>query len=435
LFITGAGFYSIASAGYFITWFFPAHPTTGWLFNSHFLHLGLFGLYMLIVDFWQLPVYNPRLHQFGKVCIAVLITVSITGFCINYFTGNFNLSNNINLCTFVFPFSYATTVLYVCWHRLSRAQRYLYYGIVMFAAAALLVTLSSAIMHERSLLLAPWITNFTILAVFILFATGLKEELRQHEKDKFAALNSLNQFQKQQTIVLEAKVEERTKALQQSNELLATQKTLLAERNTRIETLINELSHRVKNNLQLLYSLISLQLPLVQDESSRNILRGNTARIKAMMLVNARLHHFEERSEINLHEFAAELTQHLQQVYDSKKRVQIEQQISEGILLQAKQTLSIGLILSELLTNSFKYAFNNNEAPAITIKATMAKPDTLVLTYADNGPGMKIDTTNTRNSMGLPLVRDLTRQLEGTININTENGLEYAFTFQLQDKQ
>ncbi|MBO9635578.1 MAG: hypothetical protein J7578_20910, partial [Chitinophagaceae bacterium] len=72
--------------------------------------------------------------------------------------------------------------------RLTRPQKYLGYGLALFFLAAAYTVLSSAILHEKSILMAPYISNFTTLAVFLLFATGLKEELRQHEIDKNAAL-------------------------------------------------------------------------------------------------------------------------------------------------------------------------------------------------------------------------------------------------------
>ena len=430
LYMAGAGLFGISSGGYWIDWLFADDPATGWLFNVHFLHLGLFGIYMLVTDFWQLPQHNPTLHRFGKMAVGVLLLISVASFCINFFTGNYNLTNSINLWGFLILFSLVVCVLWVCRKRLSRAQRYLYYGIILFGAAALLITLSSAIFHEKSLFITPYITHFTTLVVFILFATGLKEELQQHEIDKNTALNSLNQLQKLQNILLEKKVADRTHALQQSNEQLTAQTDLLAQRNTKIEKLINELSHRVKNNLQLLYSLISLQLPMVHDDTSRNVLHENMARIKAMMLVNQQLEHFEEDIPVSP-EFVAELTIHLQQIYDSKKSVSIRLNITPGILLPAKQTLSIGLILSELLTNTFKYAFNGITHPSITIELTLAGAGNIRLVYADNGIGMKDAGAGTRASMGLPLVKDLTRQMNGTVNIRQENGLAYEFTIQV----
>ena len=113
---------------------------------------------------------------------------------------------------------------------------------------------------------------------------------------------------------------ERTEELAISNKRLLKQKQLLAERNGKIEILINELNHRVKNNLQLLYSLLSLQLPIVKDGASREILKGNIGKIRAMMLVNQKLFNFEQGRGVGLCEFICELAAHLQQRLISRQQ-------------------------------------------------------------------------------------------------------------------
>ncbi|ANE50084.1 7TM-DISM domain-containing protein [Flavisolibacter tropicus] len=426
LFIAGVSLYGLCSGRYFIDWFLPENPTTGWLFNGPFLHLGLLGFYLLIVDFWQLPKYNPTIYRFGQLCIAALLLVSTSGVCINYFTGNFNLANTINLWAFVFPFTFVVFLIACCYRRLDRAQKYLYYGIVLFVAAGLFVTLSSAIIKERALLIAPYVSNFTSLAIFLLFSTGLKEALRQHEIDKLAVLHQLTQLQKEQNILLENKVTERTEALFQSNQLLQEQADLLAKRNATIETLINELSHRVKNNLQLLYSLNSLQLPHVSDATASHMLKSNLARIKAMMLVNQKLDYIEDTSQVSLASLVIELTRHLQDIYDRPRRVKLQQNIASAIELPSHQVLSLGLILTEMLTNSYKYAFPNISDPCISISISLSATGHIQLVYADNGIGIQPKETTHASSMGLSLIKDLTRQLNGNVCTNGEHGLAYT---------
>lgn len=426
LFIGGVGFYGICSGPYFIDWFFPEHPATGWLFNGPFLHIGLFGFCLLIIDFWELPKYNPILYRFARFYIAVLVLISVGGTCINYFTGNFYLTNSINVWSFILPFSLVVALLVCCFRRLSRAQKYLYYGIAIFLVAGLFITLSSAIIHEQALLVAPYVSNFTTLVVFLLFATGLKEALRQHEIDKFAVLKQLTDLQKQQNILLEKKVEERTEELVQFNQQLQSQSSMLAQRNATIETLINELSHRVKNNLQLLYSLGSLQLTNVTDKTSNHILKGNMARIKAMMLVNQKLNYADNVDQLNLAGLTAELTRHLQDIYDRSRNIKLSLEIPNAIELPSKQTLSLGLIFTELLTNSFKYAFVNTTNPLISIKINY-NGDHLKIVYADNGVGIKDSTIDTSSSMGLSLIHDLSRQLNGSVTTVQQDGLVYTF--------
>src|SRR6202000_422649 len=118
-----------------------------------------------------------------------------------------------------------------------------------------------------------------------------------------------------------------------SNRRMLKQKQMLAERNTKIQTLINELNHRVKNNLQLLYSLLSLQLPIVKDGASRDLLQGNIGKIRAMMLVNQKLFNFEQGRSVSLCEFIGELAAHLQKIYDTREKTRILQDIPPALRL------------------------------------------------------------------------------------------------------
>ena len=429
LFIGGAGMYGICTNGYFIDWFFPNRPEIGWIFNLPFLDIGVAGVYMLILDFWELRRYNPLLYRLGIAGVVFVIVNSIIGICIDYFTGNFNLVNNLQLMEFVIPGSFVLAALIACRKRLKRAQYYLYYGIILMGMAGLFITLSSALIHEKSLHVVPYVSNCVILLIFLLFSIGLKEALREHEIQKNAALNKLNELQKKQNLLLETKVAERTRELQNSNAELARQQLELSERNARIATLINELSHRVKNNLQLLYSLHSLQISHIQDASSREILRGNLARIQAMMLVNNKLTLLEDGQPVTLSDFIAGLVSHVQQVYDTNNKIRVEQSVPARIRLQARHTLSIGLILSELLTNSFKYAFQNIASPAITIEAAYADEKNICLYYADNGAGIQDLPGYHKHSMGLSLIKDMVRQMHGAMEVSQHEGLAYTFTF------
>jgi len=426
-YIAGIGMYGFCTRGYFIEWFTPNAPETGWFFNFTFIHLGSFGIYMLLMDFWQMKQYNPRLYKVG-ICLTIgLAIITVMQLSIDYFTGNFWLANKINLCLSVFPLGFISSSLWRCWPRLTRAQRYLAYGLVLFFVSAIYAVLSSAFFKENGLLLTPHISNITTITVFLLFATGLKEELRQHEIDKHHALEGLSTLQQFQNAILEKKVEARTSELMISNRTLTEQKALLADRASKIETLINELNHRVKNNLQLLYGLNSLQIPMVKDEASREILRGNMGKIKAMMLVNEKLFRFEDQRSVRATDLTTELADHLQRIYDSRNRIRILQDIDRNLQLQGKQALSFGLILTELLTNSFKYAFIDHADPTIRITMQQADEHTMLFTYADNGSGINHREQGTPVTMGVTLIHDLARQMNGAINVTNGQGLTYQF--------
>ncbi|MBS1603795.1 MAG: hypothetical protein JST42_14105 [Bacteroidetes bacterium] len=428
IFITGLGLYAISSAGYFIDWFFPDDPATGWLFNKHFLDFGMLGLYLLVRDFWKIRSNYPRYYAWLKWMPVLLLASSVTYILIEYFTGNYSLTNTIQLWEHPLFMALAISALITCWTNLNHAQRYLAYGIIVIGCTGLAITITSLFLHERSLAVAPTFGAIAILCVFLLFATGLKEEMRQHEVAKQAVLKEFNNLQQHQNIILEKKVEERTEELKISNRRLQKQKFMLAERNAKIETLINELNHRVKNNLQLLYSLLSLQLPIVKDGVSRDILKGNIGKIRAMMLVNQKLFNFENGHNVSLCEFITELAVHLQKIYDTKGQTRIQQNIPAGIQLSDKHTLSFGLILSELFTNTFKHAFRDHPDPCIRVEALTLSDHLLQFVYADNGNCLCEHENQEKFTMGIPLIKDLTRQMNGQMTVSKDKGLSYSFT-------
>lgn len=428
LFITGIGLYVLGSKGYWIEWFVPEDPAAGWLLNVHFLHAGLLGVYFLTIDFWRIKTNFPRFYHWVRWVPVLIVTTSLFNFFVDYYSGNYWLTNVIHYVENPVILAFIIAAIYTCWPSLSLAQRYLGYGIILCGLAGMGIVANAMINQERALSSTGLVADCVILTVVLLFSTGLKEEMRHHEVAKLAALEQLNQLQQHQNSILERKVAERTEELGISNRRLQKQKALLAERNTKIETLINELNHRVKNNLQLLYSLLSLQLPIVRDGAAREMLKGNIGKIRAMMLVNQKLFDFEQGHGVGLCEFIDELAAHLQKIYDTREQTLIIQDIPADLRLSDKHTLSFGLILSELFTNTFKHAFKDHANPCIRVQATMINDQVLQFIYSDNGIGIAAKEEGERFTMGIPLIRDLTRQMNGQMTINGQTGLSYCFT-------
>lgn len=431
--IAGITGYVIGSKGYWIEWLTPEHPAAGWMLNIQFLNAGLLGMYFLVADFWRLKTQFPGLYRWIRWVPVMIITTSLANLGIDYFSGNYWLTGMIHYIENPVIVAFIIASIYTCWPHLSPAQRYLGYSIAFCGTAGLFIAANVLLHHEQALSSTGLIADSVILIVFLLFSTGLKEEMRRHEVAKLAALHELNQLQQHQNSILEKKVTERTEELGISNKRLLKQKQLLAERNAKIETLINELNHRVKNNLQLLYSLLSLQLPIVKDGISRDILQGNIGKIRAMMLVNQKLFNFEQGRGVGLCEFIAELAAHLQKIYDTREQTRILQDIPGDLRLSDRHTLSFGLILSELFTNTFKHAFKDHPDPCIRVQATTIDHH-LQFIYSDNGIGIAAHDTQERFTMGIPLIEDLTRQMNGHMTVSGQGGLSYCFTIPVKQE-
>jgi two-component sensor histidine kinase len=413
LFIAASGLYSLSMEGYFIDWFTPEAPEAGWLWNIHLIHAGTIGGLLLVIDFWGMKSNWPRLYRLYIIVIIGQVIISLISLGIDLLTGNFHLMNAINLFYMGCCVITAFYGLIVAWPGLSRPGRILGYGYSLYLTGYAVCIILFSLFQERAIMSITYVGNFSILAVIILFSTALKEELHKHEADKNKALLQLNELQQQQNQGLEQLILERTHDLQ--------------ERNNSIETLMQELHHRVKNNLQLLYGLIRLQLPEIKDRSAKDMMQNNLNRIRAMSIVNEKLFQSGDTSVVNLHDFVLETTQHVSTMYNGRGAVDLQLVIAADITVPVHFAVPFGLILTELLTNSFKYAFPDNDLPAIGLFVSLSEKRQLELRYNDNGKGYSLSTVPKKGFSGLSLVRDLARQLHGSMETWYEDGLYYKF--------
>jgi len=204
--------------------------------------------------------------------------------------------------------------------------------------------------------------------------------------------------------------------------------TQLQEKNKKIETLMRELHHRVKNNLQVISSLLGLQSMKMEDSVAKQAIEEGKSRVKAMSMIHQRLYQEDGVSEINFEEYANALIHELKKSYQNSREVKLELNIPK-IVFNVDTTLPLGLIINEVITNSFKYAFKGMEEPALKV-ALMNKGNTYQLLIADNGPGLKkLINLEDASSFGLKLVNILTHQLKGSVRSFNDNGLNYIIEF------
>lgn len=427
LFMLGISLYSFALSPLFIDTFFPEHPATGWLMIFPFLHFGTISFYLLMIDFLEMKNNAPILYTLSHYLIKATVAFSLLGVFYNGLTSNYYLVNSINLYLAPIYLGYISYILFVLRKKLNAAQYYLVYGILLFAVAVVLVTISSFLFDEQSLNFSPVIANLTIVCISIIFLVGLHKQLKQHEHEKIIILEQLNEIQLHYTSMIEMKVEERTLELKSINEKLVEQQVQLIEKNRHIEVLMDELNHRVKNNLQMLYSLNTLQLPLIKDIRSKQILNEMRGRIKAMMVVNEHLHTYKKDQSVVLSVFINEIIDHLQQIYDREEKIKITAAIPADFRFNAIEALPLGLLLTELFTNTYKHAFPpSHPEPQIKLNLHFLG-ERLQFIFEDNGRG--VDHFNKRDSVGISLIQDLTRQLKGTVTIQHQQGLSYQFIF------
>lgn len=196
------------------------------------------------------------------------------------------------------------------------------------------------------------------------------------------------------------------------------------------EALLKEIHHRVKNNLQVTSSLLSLQSGYIQDEHAKALFSESQNRIKSMALVHEKLYQKSDLSRINFLDYAESLINLLVRSFGidrSKVKVSVT---GENIFFSIDSAIPCGLILNELVSNCFKHAFpggRNGEVKVIISSAGAGQPS---LTVEDNGVGIPPGTDLEKlESLGLQLVRTLVNQINGRLEYESKNGTRFKITF------
>jgi PAS domain S-box-containing protein len=198
----------------------------------------------------------------------------------------------------------------------------------------------------------------------------------------------------------------------------------------RTEVLLREIHHRVKNNLQVVSSMLSLQSGYIRDEQSLAIITESQHRIGAIALIHEKLYRSSNLERIDLSEYLGDLCTHLFHSYGADTRAVALKMNVENVALGLDTALPCGLIVNELVSNSLKHAFPDGRQGEIQIDMR-SFDGRFVLTVSDNGIGFpkSLDFRQTE-SLGLQLVNWLTRQLEGSVELDDQwNGTRFRFEF------
>ncbi|MBT8188352.1 MAG: sensor histidine kinase [Croceitalea sp.] len=199
------------------------------------------------------------------------------------------------------------------------------------------------------------------------------------------------------------------------------------------ETLLKEVHHRVKNNLQTVSSLLSLQSRSINDEKISSIIKSSQNRVVSMAMVHEMLYKRDDyTSKIELKPYVEELCEYLiRSVKGNANKITTKLDIGD-FKLSIDTVIPLGLIINETVTNALKYGIPDNVAGEITINLSKKGANTYEMYLGDNGIGFPEDVNpKTSNSLGLKLIHNLARQLRGTIARDTESkGTYYQITFE-----
>ncbi len=196
------------------------------------------------------------------------------------------------------------------------------------------------------------------------------------------------------------------------------------------EVLIREVHHRVKNNMQIISSLLNLQTSYVDDKETVDLLKESQNRVKSMAMIHEKLYQSEDLNHINIFDYINSLVNDLFYSYAIPK-YQIKPVIEvEKINLNIETAVPCGLIISEIISNSLKYAFPKGRKGEVHI-SLKHNGEKFYLTIGDNGIGLPEGfEINKADSLGLKLVNSLTEQIDGELKLDRINGTKFNITFQ-----
>jgi len=195
------------------------------------------------------------------------------------------------------------------------------------------------------------------------------------------------------------------------------------------EVLLQEVHHRVKNNLQVISSILNLQSGYVEDPRTLEILKESQNRIRSMSFIHETLYQTADFSSIEFADYISTLTRNLIHSYTTDRPVQLETDFDE-VNLGIDQAIPCGLIVNELVSNALKYAYDGVERPCLSV-SIKERGREIKLRVKDNGRGFPKDFRyEESNSLGIQLVYTLVDQLDATIELKSEGGADIIITFE-----
>ena len=217
------------------------------------------------------------------------------------------------------------------------------------------------------------------------------------------------------------------KVLDEKDALLGEKEELLVEK----EWMLKEIHHRVKNNLQIISSMLSSQSNYLHDPTSLAALRESQNRVQTMALIHQKLYQSESLARVNMQEFVREIVDHLLESFNCEYSVWTHLNIL-AVELEVAMAMPVGLIINEAMTNALKYAFPQNRRGTIAIELTSLNNQLYQVSIADDGiglpPGFEFEHSPT---LGLTMIKGLSKQLHGKLTFSQEGGVRISLQFEV----
>ncbi len=202
-----------------------------------------------------------------------------------------------------------------------------------------------------------------------------------------------------------------------------------------IETLLKEIHHRVKNNLQIINSLLNIQSSYIRDAEALNIFEECKNRIITMSIIHEKLYESKDLSHLNLKAYLEKLTGFLERAFSIDKKIVFDVTLHDANDIGLDTIIPIGLLVNEIVSNSLKYAFKDTNEGRIEIRISKIVENKYELVIGDNGSGFDFEGMRNKNaSFGLELITILSEQINGKLNLLNKRGTWYSIVFEKIDK-
>jgi two-component sensor histidine kinase len=211
--------------------------------------------------------------------------------------------------------------------------------------------------------------------------------------------------------------------------IILKQKEIIEEALNENKTLLKELQHRVKNNLQMMISLFNLQLNKLPNKELKDVFQFSINRVKTISKIHEKLYNNKSLNKISLNDYTQSIVKELKEVYFNLNSVNFKLKIKDDLFIHIDQTQTLGLIINELITNSKKHAFSDSKKENNIIIIINKNKSLIHFNYIDNGSGFNVKEVLISKSLGLGLIKRLVNQLGTNATINAENGMNISFSF------
>ncbi len=262
-------------------------------------------------------------------------------------------------------------------------------------------------------------------AVMILLLLGMSYNRYRLKRRSNQQLRAQRREIRRQNEHLSQLLTEKDGLLSEKDALLSGQQRLLAEK----ERLLKEIHHRVKNNLQVVMSLLNSQAASLQDQAALSAIQESQHRVQAMALIHQKLYQAEGLARIPMDAYIEEVVAYLGDSYCLDQLVGFRVQV-EPIELDVTQAVPLGLIINEAITNAFKYAFPEGRSGTVSLSLQQMAEATYQLTIADDGVGLPAHYNPAQSrSLGMTLLHGFSAQLGGQLTITSRHGVSISLVF------